>query len=218
MIFSQVALFGGIIYLRKVIIMKILVTGFEAFGDLDTNPTKEIVSLLPKSIKGHTVITSLLPVVFDECFDEVKNLIEKHNPKIVIHLGVAAGRKGITPERLAINMKDARISDNNGNQPLDETIIEGAPLAYHSTLPLRKIEDTLKRKHIPVHISNTAGLYVCNNIMYHTLHYINVNHLDIQSGFIHVPLMKEQENKHEFFQMPLYDILEGIIDSIKTML
>ncbi len=199
--------------------MTILVTGFGAFGNNDENPTKEILGLLPKSVYGNEIKTLLLPVVFDECFEVLKPVIEKEKPSIIINLGLAAGRTGITPERLAINLKDARIEDNKGNKPVDKEIITGAPLAYHSTLPLRKIESILKRKHLPVAISNSAGLYVCNNIMYHTLHYIDQFELDTLAGFIHIPLMSEQVTTDEKrFHMPLYDILEGIIDCIKTML
>lgn len=198
--------------------MKILITGFEAFGNIDDNPTKEVISLLPKSIKGHQIITKLLPVVFDDCFLEVKDIIDLEHPGIIIHLGVAEGRKAITPERVALNIKDARICDNNGNQPKDEKIIHDGDLALHSTLPLRKIETALAKKNIPVAISNSAGLYVCNNIMYHTLYYLKENEIDAKAGFIHVPLMDEQENKRNAFSLPIYDILEAVIDSIKTML
>lgn len=198
--------------------MKILVTGFEPFGVDKENPTQEIVGLLPKFIKGYELQTLVLPVVFDECFELVKNQLEKDEYKIVIHLGLAAKRKAITPERVALNIKDATIKDNVGNQPKDEPIIKGGNLALHSTLPLRKIESILKRKHLPVMISNSAGLYVCNNLMYHTLNYIKENNLNTLAGFIHVPYMSEQETNKDDFTMPLYDMLEAIIDSIKTML
>lgn len=199
--------------------MKIIVTGFGAFGKNETNPTKEILSLLPKSMRGHPIIPVELPVVYDKCFDVLKPIIDKEKPGIIISLGLAAGRVAITPERLAINLKNAIIADNNGTICTDEPIIEGNDLALHSTLPLRKIESILKRKHLPVAISNSAGLYVCNNIMYHTLTYIKDNNLDTKAGFIHIPLMTEQmEENDNRFNMPLYDLLEAIIDSIKTML
>lgn len=198
--------------------MKIIVTGFGPFGDNKTNPTKEILALLPKSIKGHKIVPLEVPVVFDLCFKTLEPLIEKEQPSIIINLGLASGRTAITPERIALNINDARIADNDGNAPVDQPIIPGAPLAYHSTLPLRKIESILTRKHLPVRISNTAGLYVCNNLMYHTLHYIKTNNLNIKAGFIHVPQSTEQKTDDKQFHMPLYDILEAIIDSIKTML
>lgn len=199
--------------------MKILVTGFGAFSTNDINPTEEILALLPQSIRGNEIVTVVLPVIFDECFEVLKPLIDKEKPGIIINLGLAAGRTAITPERVAINVKDSRVADNNGNTPFDETIVIDGDFALQSTLPLRRIESILKRKHLPVSISNSAGLYVCNNIMYHTLNYIKENNLEVQAGFIHIPLMSEQVKPDETrFNMPLYDILEGIIDSIKTML
>lgn len=198
--------------------MNILITGFEPFGNELKNPTQEVIDLLPKNIKGHIVKTLILPVVFDECFLPVVTELENKHYDIIVHLGLAAKRTAITPERLAINIKDARIIDNQGNKPCDEVIIENAPLAYHTTLPIRKIESILTRKHIPVAISNSAGLYVCNNLMYHTLHYLNTQNYQAKAGFIHVPYMREQVENNTDFSMPLYDILEAVIDSIKTML
>lgn len=199
--------------------LKILVTGFGAFSTNDINPTEEVVSLLPESIRGNKIITAILPVVFDECFEVLKPLIEKEKPDIIISLGLAAGRTALTPERVAININDSRVADNKGNMPFDESIIDGGEFALQTTLPLRRIESILKRKHLPVSISNSAGLFVCNNVMYHTLNYIKENNLDTKAGFIHIPLMSEQVKPNDTrFNMPLYDILEGIIDSIKTML
>ena len=198
--------------------MKILITGFGAFLTNEENPTREILKLLPKTIKGHPLVTCELPVVFDECFDYLKPVIDNEKPDAIFMLGLAGGRKAITPERVAINMKDTTGSDNNGNLPKDEVIIKGGKNAYFSTLPLRKMESVLKEKHIPVSISNTAGLFVCNNIMYHVLSYIDHNGLDIKAGFVHVPFMDEQEKKEEAFSLPLYDILEAVIDMLKTVL
>lgn len=199
--------------------LKIIVTGFGAFSTNDINPTLEVLSLLPQSIRGHEIKTVVLPVVFDECFDVLQPIIEQEKPQVIVNLGLAAGRTAITPERIAINLKDSTVADNEGNKPIDEVIIPSGDVALYSTLPLRKIESILKRKHLPVSISNSAGLYVCNNIMYHTLNYIKQNKLDVKAGFIHIPLMSEQVKQEDArFSMPLYDILEGIIDSIKTML
>lgn len=199
--------------------MKILMTGFTSFLDNEVNPSEEILALLPRSIKGHKIITALLPVVFDECFSDVQKIIDQDHPDIIIHLGLAAGRKAITPERLAVNISDTSAADNKGNKPRDEEIIPGGDFALPSTLDIRKIESILRRKHLPVEISNSAGLYVCNNLMYHTLHYIKEHNLPIKAGFIHLPLMSDQMKEDDRrFNMPLYDILQGIIDSIKTML
>ena len=197
--------------------MNILVTGFEPFQKNQENPTQEIVRLLPKGIKGHKLIALELPVLYNESFLRLKEEIEKHNPDVVICLGLAAGRKGITPERVAINLNDSIHPDNSGTLYFDEVIIEEGNNAYFSTLPLRDMISIMEEKHIDCSISNSAGLYVCNDIMYRLLHYIDENKLDIMAGFIHVPLMSEQDHKGAY-NMPLPTILEGIIDSIKACL
>lgn len=198
--------------------MKIVVTGFGAFHTNTENPTREVLRLLPKSIYGNKIIPLELPVVYDECFTPLQAVIEEEKPDFVICLGLAQGRKAITPERIAVNLKDVSIADNEGNIYSDMPIKEDGENAYFSTLPIKKMVENMKNKNIPAVISNTAGLYVCNNIMYHTLYYINKHDLNIKAGFIHVPLMKEQTNDDDIFSLPLDVILEGIIDSIKACL
>lgn len=198
--------------------MNIIVTGFEPFLDNDVNPTLEVLELLPKKILGNDIITVKLPVLYDQCFEVLKTYIDKYEPGIIINLGLAAKRKNICLERVALNISDSIHEDNSGVIKIDETIIENGENAYFSTLPLRKIYDSINNKGIPVEISNTAGLYICNNLMYHVLHYINNNDLDTKAGFIHVPFMDEQVESKLNNSLPLVIILQGIIDSIKATL
>lgn len=198
--------------------MKIIVTGFEPFLDNTENPSSEILELLPKSIYGNEIITIKLPVIYDECFDILKLEIMKHKPDVIINIGLAAGRKAISIERVALNINDSVHPDNLGNIFKDKKIIEKGEAAYFSKLPIRKIYEKLKEKNIPVEISNTAGLFICNNLMYHVLNYIDKNNLDIIAGFIHVPLMTEQVENLSVNSLPLVIILEGIIDVIKECL
>ncbi len=198
--------------------MKVIVTGFGRFLNNENNPTKEILRLLPKSIYGNEIIPIELPVIFDECFHYLRPFIKDIEPDAIIMLGLAGGRTGINPERIAINMMDASGPDNIGNKPKDQVIVKGGKNAYFSTLPLREIETKLKQKGIPITISNSAGLYVCNNIMYHVLNYIDQKGLNIKAGFIHVPYMDENKPNDKVFSMPLDVIHEAIIDSIKTVL
>jgi len=198
--------------------MKIMVTGFGHFLNNDANPTKEILGLLPKSIYGHELIKVELPVIYDECFTTLKTFVGRHKPQILIMLGLAGGRTAITLERIAVNLKDTMVADNVGNIPHDEAIIKDGDIAYFSRLPLREIEARLREKNIPVMISNTAGLYVCNNIFYHVMHYIDKHNLPTITGFIHVPFMDGQEKPEGAFSMPLNQMLEAVIDSIKTVL
>ena len=145
-------------------------------------------------------------------------MIDDVQPDAIIMLGLAGGRTAISLERVALNVKDSKVPDNIGCHPIDEVIIRNGKEAYFSTLPLRTIEEKLKEKHIPVMISNTAGLYVCNNIMYHVLNYIDQSKLNIKAGFIHVPFMDESKPNNEVFSLPLDVIVEAVIDIIKTVL
>jgi pyroglutamyl-peptidase len=198
--------------------MKIIVTGFGRFLDNEFNPTKEVLNSLPSSIGKATLFPIELPVIFDECFDYLRPFIDEIKPDVIIELGLAGGRTSITPERVAINMKDASGPDNIGFKPIDEVIKKDGKNAYFSTLPLREIEDALKESKIPVSISNSAGLYVCNNIMYHVLYYIDQNSLDIKSGFIHVPFSDELKPNKNVFSLPQSTINEAVINIIKTVL
>jgi len=195
-----------------------MITGFGRFMNHESNPTKELLGLLPKSIHGHPLIKIELPVIFDECFDVLLEHVNKHKPDAILMLGLAAGRRAITPERVAINLKDASAPDNVGNQPHDTPIIAGAPDAYFSRLPLRRIEQRLQDKNIPVAISNSAGLYVCNNLFYHVMHHLDQVGSNAVAGFIHVPYMDEQDKPADAFSLPLDRILEGIIDAIKCVI
>lgn len=198
--------------------MNIIITGFEPFLDNEINPTLEVLELLPKSIKGNDIITLKLPVLYDDTFKVLKPYIDKYEPGIIINLGLASGRKNICLERVALNVSDSAYGDNSGVIKIDEKIIENGKNAYFSNLPLRKIFNTINKKGIPAEISNTAGLYVCNNLMYHVLHYLEINNLDTKAGFIHVPLMDTQKKSASDHSLPLVTILEGVIDSIKGTL
>lgn len=196
--------------------MKIIVTGFAPFLNNDMNPTLEVVRLLPRNMKGHQLIPIELPVLYDESFKILQDYIEKESPDVVICLGLAQGRTAITPERIAINLDDSRGQDNNGTVRTDREIIKGGKNALYSTLPIKEMVTRIQEKKIPAQISNTAGLYVCNNIMYNLLHYIESNELNIKAGFIHVPLMDEQTTDDSQFSLPIHSILEGVIDAIKA--
>ncbi|WP_368503252.1 pyroglutamyl-peptidase I [Alkalihalophilus sp. As8PL] len=166
---------------------KLLLTGFEPFLDHADNPTRLLADTLDSEMIGEYVVKSVvLPVTFSEAAEVVVAKMKEHKPDAVMMLGLAAGRNRITPERVAINCSDGDV-DNNGVRKQDEPIIEDAPAAYFSTLPIRKYVDTLREAGIPAAISNTAGTYVCNNIMYQTLHYIEENQLNVPAGFVHVP-------------------------------
>ena len=183
----------------------ILVTGFEAFDKSALNPSGEIV----KALKGDDLVTAILPVVFGQSSSQLLELIDLHKPSAVLCLGLAVGRSEITPERIAINVDDARIADNVGNQPLEQRIIADGPDGHFSTLPIEKMVTAMKAAGIPASISLSAGTYVCNHIFYVLQDYLKES--NIPSGFMHVPLMDEQRKEYPNLPtMPMRQMIAGV--------
>lgn len=174
--------------------MKILVTGFDPFGGEKINPAFEAVKLLPETIDGHEIIKLEIPTVFNKSIDTVVKKINEVNPDIVLAIGQAGGRFEVTPERIAINVDDARIPDNEGNQPLNQAIYKDGETAYFSTLPVKAMVEAIKEAGVPSSLSNTAGTFVCNHVMYGILYHIATipEFAGKKGGFIHVPFMTEQ--------------------------
>ncbi|MBS4175437.1 pyroglutamyl-peptidase I [Bacillus sp. FJAT-49736] len=170
---------------------KLLLTGFEPFLGFPINPTEAIVKSLDKKCIGQYEIESLLlPVDFLESAKILIERLKMLNPDAVVSLGLAAGRNSITPERVAINCQDGE-PDNNGVIREDALICEDGPDAYFSTLPIRKMVQTLNQRGYPASISNSAGTYLCNNIMYSLLHELKQSGRNIPAGFIHIPASHE---------------------------
>ena len=188
---------------------KVLLTGFEPFGAATSNPSGEIV----KQISHENIVTAILPVAYTQSAERLLALIAEHNPDVVICLGQAEGRKEITPERVAINLDDARIADNSGAILIDRPIVNGGPAAYFSTLPVKEIVAAISTNGIAAAPSLSAGTFVCNHIFYSLQHALfNAN---IKSGFIHVPLMTEQAGEFpNLFTMPLSEMVKGITTAI----
>ena len=183
----------------------ILVTGFEAFDKSALNPSGEIV----KALKGDDLVTAILPVVFGQSSSQLLELIDLHKPSAVLCLGLAVGRSEITPERIAINVDDARIADNVGNQPLEQRIIADGPDGHFSTLPIEKMVTAMKAAGIPASISLSAGTFVCNHIFYVLQDYLKES--NIPSGFMHVPLMDEQHKEYPNLPtMPMRQMIAGV--------
>lgn len=188
---------------------KVLMAGFEPFGQDKINPALEAVKLLNgKQLNGGVIVSCEVPVVRYKAIDVVMEAVEKHKPDIVITIGQAAGRAEITPERIAMNIDDYRIPDNEGNQVVDEAIVDKGPAAYFSTLPIKAMVEALQLKDIPAQVSNTAGSFVCNHIFYGVQHCLvdsNIIH-----GFVHIPLLPEQAKDTNHPSMPLTMIVEGL--------
>ena len=197
--------------------MKILVTGFDPFEGEPTNPAIESVKRIDNEIEGAEIIKLEIPTVFQKSADVVEAKIREINPDVVLSVGQAGGRYGITVERVAINQDDARIEDNEGNQPIDTAIREDGAPAYFATLPIKAMVEEIKKETIPASVSNTAGTFVCNHIMYQDL-YLAEKYGNIKAGFIHVPYLTEQVvDKKDTASMSLEDIVRGLNAAIRAI-
>lgn len=191
--------------------MKILITGFDPFGGESINPALEAVMALPDMIGETEVIKIEIPTVFGKSLEVIKAAVEKHHPDVVISVGQAGGRFGITPERVAINVDDARIKDNEGNQPVDVKVAEDGAPAYFTNLPIKAMTQAMVQNGIPASVSNTAGTFVCNHVMYGILHMIHTEYPNMRGGFIHVPYIPTQvTSKPNMPSMSSADITRGL--------
>ncbi len=176
--------------------MKILVTGFTPFGGESVNPAWMAVQALPNVIGSWQVYKAEVPTAFDASRACLTELVQALRPDAVICVGQAGGRDGITIERVAINVMDAALPDNEGEQPRDVPVVPEAPAAYFATLPVKAMVAAIQAVSLPAKVSNTAGTFVCNTLMYHLLHLAATTYPSMMGGFIHVPYLPEQiENK-----------------------
>lgn len=171
--------------------MKIIVTGFDPFGGEKINPSIECVKALHE-VEGVELIRLELPTVFKESAKRLNEVINEVKPDAVLSVGQAGGRPGITIERIAINVDDARIPDNISQQPIDETIQTKGAAAYFSTLPIKRIVKAIREAGISAEVSNSAGTFVCNHIMYQALFAATKADKPFKAGFMHIPFIPEQ--------------------------
>ncbi len=172
--------------------MKLLLTAFEPFGGESINPALEAVNLVPIRINDMEIVKIKVPTVFGKSISVVTESIKSEQPDAVLCIGQAGGRFGLTPERVAINIDDAIIIDNENNQPIDLPIYKDGAPAYFSTLPIKAMVQNIREAGIPASVSNTAGTYVCNHLMYGVLHFLSINQSNIRGGFMHVPFVTSQ--------------------------
>ena len=191
--------------------MKILVTGFDPFGGEKVNPALEAVKSLPSVVHGAEIRWVEIPTVFYKSAEVLEAEINRYHPDVVLCIGQAGGRASLTPERVAINQDDARIPDNQGNQPIDTPIHLDGEAAYFSTLPIKAMVQGIKEVGLPATVSNTAGTFVCNHLMYQALYLADKKFPNVRAGFMHIPYMTEQViNKPNTASMNLVDIVKGI--------
>lgn len=204
---------------------KIIVTGFEPFGGETVNPSGQLLELLTAPTDDVTVTTLLLPVEFLQAGQILTRHLEERSgndrPDAVICLGQAGGRTSVSLERAAINVMDSATADNSGYQPNDVPVVPNGPAAYFSTLPLRKIQTALRENGIPASLSNSAGTYVCNALMYRLLHWTAQHSVDqiTKGGFVHIPYSMEQAAAKTSppASLPLEILAKGLNILLKTV-
>lgn len=190
--------------------MKVLVTGFDPFGGESVNPSFEAVKLLPDSLEGHSVHKLELPTVFGKGAQLLEWEIRRLRPEIVLCTGQAGGRKGITAEQVAINLRCCTLADNEGNVLAPCPVVPGGPDAYFARLPIETILSDLKDAGVPSGRSLSAGSFVCNDVMYSLLHLIAADFPAVMGGFVHVPYIPSQVAGKDVPAMELDEIEKAL--------
>lgn len=199
--------------------MRILVTGFEPFGGETINPSWEAVKLLPEKIKDAEIIKLEIPTVRNRVLDVIENSIATYDPDVILSIGQAGGRPDITVERIGINIDDFRIPDNEGTQVTDEPIVPDGPAAYFVTLPVKDMVQNIKDRGIPASVSNTAGTFVCNHVIYGVCHMIATKYPGKRSGFIHIPYLPQQViDKPQMPSMSIENLVTGLSAAIEKII
>lgn len=199
--------------------MKVLVTAFDPFGGESVNPALQAVQQLPDTIEGHTIDQLEIPTVFHQSMAVIREKLKETTYDIVIAVGQAGGRYEITPERVAINIDDARIPDNEGQQPIDQAIQDTGAPAYFTTLPVKRMVEAIQAQGIPARLSNSAGTFVCNHIMYQLAYEAERHYPHMKTGFIHVPFAPAQVvDKPEKPSMSIENMVKGLTAAITVCL
>ncbi len=198
--------------------MKILLTAFDPFGGEPVNPAQEAVEAVSDCVAGARVVKVIVPTVFGKSVDTVYEAMKRERPDVTFCIGQAGGRVGMTPERVAINLDDARIKDNEGQQPKDSRIFPDGATAYFSSLPTKAMVEKIKAAGVPASVSYTAGTFVCNHLMYGVLYHIAKEFPGMRGGFMHVPFLHEQVlAKPNTPSLSKEDIVKGIEAAIAAI-
>lgn len=193
---------------------KLLITGFDPFGGASVNPAREAVMALPDVVGNYALTKLEIPTVFGLAAEKVLQAAEALCPDVILCVGQAGGRAAITPEVVAINLREASIPDNAGNQPKIMPVVENAPAAYFSTLPVRAMAEGVKAAGIPCSLSYSAGVFVCNDLLYTLLHHYDGT--DTRVGFVHIPYLPEQAGEG-VASLPLEDAVRGLTAAIQAL-
>lgn len=190
---------------------KLLITGFDPFGGEAINPAWEAVKLLPETIGDFVLCKLQIPTVFGLGAATVMEEAGKLQPDVILCIGQAGGRAAVTPERIAVNIRDAKIDDNAGNRPQGQFVDEDGPAAYFSTLPVEAMAQAIRAAGLPAAVSNSAGAFVCNDTLYALLHRYSGS--TVKVGFIHVPYLPQQGQPN----LPLADTVQALEAAIRAI-
>ena len=190
---------------------KLLITGFDPFGGESVNPSWEAVKQLPEVVGDYVLCKLEIPTVFGLAGEKILTQAEICKPDVILCIGQAGGRAAVTPERIAVNIRDARIADNAGNQPKGEFSAADGPAAYFATVPVMDMAENIQRLGIPATVSNSAGAFVCNDVLYTLLH--RFAGTQVRVGFIHIPYLPQQGSP----SLPLDDAVSALIAAIKAI-
>ncbi|MBO5502204.1 MAG: pyroglutamyl-peptidase I [Clostridia bacterium] len=193
---------------------KLLITGFDPFGGEAVNPSWEAVVRLDDSIGSYLLTKLQLPTLFSKAAAVLLETAATLKPDVILCIGQAGGRKGITPEVIGINLREARIPDNGGNQPLNQPVLFDGPAAYFATVPVWDMVAAMQMDGIPCGLSYSAGTFVCNDVLYSVLHHYDGT--ATRAGFIHVPYLPEQAKENQP-SLPLEEIVRGLTLAIKAL-
>ena len=190
---------------------KLLITGFNPFGGEKINPAWEAVKLLPATVGEYALHKLEIPTVFQKAGEQVLAAAQEICPDVILCIGQAGGRVAVTPERIAVNVRDARIDDNEGNRPEDLPCVVDGPAAYFTTVPIKRMVAAIQEVGCAGAVSDSAGTFVCNDVLYMLLHHYSGSHVRV--GFIHVPFLPQQGQPN----LPLEKTVQGLQAAIRAL-
>ena len=190
---------------------KLLITGFDPFGGESVNPSWEAVRRLPDVVGDYMLCKLQIPTIFGLAGEKVLAQADIFKPDVILCIGQAGGRAAVTPERIGVNIRDARICDNAGNQPKGKLVAIDGPAAYFATVPVEKIAESIGLLGIPATVSNSAGAFVCNDVLYTLLHHFAGT--PVRVGFMHIPYLPEQGSP----SLPLADAIAALTAAIEVL-
>ena len=198
--------------------MKILLTAFDPFGGETVNPALEAVKAVRGAVAGAEIVKLTVPTVFGKSVETVYEAMKRERPDAVLSVGQAAGRAGLSVERVAINLEDASVADNKGQKPVDTPVVPGGPAAYFATIPVKAVAERINAAGVPAAVSNSAGTFVCNHLMYGVLYHAAREFPGVRAGFIHVPYLPEQTlDKPGAPSLPPEDMVRGLEAAIAAI-